>query len=157
MDPPHDKQNRNPKHHGKSEQCLQGGHMAGIGTNGFGVEGTLCSARISEPTPPCPTGVYDLEAVSCLSLLAPSVTEIASDFATVTVCPFLFLRKEWRPAGSLTQKLAAVLNRCATVNTEPAVGATRVPKGASGRWHPPNRRTFEAIGSPWIWASTRAI
>ncbi len=47
------------------------------------------------------------------------VTENASDFAAVTDCPVLFVRKSWWPTGSLTTNLVAALDRWAKANPEP--------------------------------------
>jgi hypothetical protein len=47
------------------------------------------------------------------------VTENASDFATVTDCPVLFVLKSWWPAGSLASNLALALDRWAKANPEP--------------------------------------
>jgi len=47
------------------------------------------------------------------------VTENASDFAAVTTCPVLLVRKAWWPADSLAPKLAAALDRWASANRHP--------------------------------------
>ena len=47
------------------------------------------------------------------------VTENASDFATVSICPVLFVRKSWWPPTSLAQRLAAALDRWARTNPDP--------------------------------------
>lgn len=47
------------------------------------------------------------------------VTENASDFAAVTECPVLFVRKSWWPSRSLAPNLAAALDRWAKANPEP--------------------------------------
>jgi hypothetical protein len=47
------------------------------------------------------------------------VTENASDFASVTTCPVLFVRKSWWPAESLAPRLAAGLDRWASANRQP--------------------------------------
>lgn len=47
------------------------------------------------------------------------VTENASDFAAVTSCPVLFVRKSWWPTTSLAPRLAAALDRWAAANPSP--------------------------------------
>ncbi len=47
------------------------------------------------------------------------VTENASDFAAVTDCPVLFVRKSWWPTQSLASSLAHALDRWAKVNPAP--------------------------------------
>lgn len=47
------------------------------------------------------------------------VTENASDFAAVTDCPVLFVRKSWWPTESLAPRLAAALDRWAKAHPEP--------------------------------------
>ena len=59
------------------------------------------------------------------------VTENASDFAAVTDCTVLFVRKSWWPAGSLASKLASALDRWAKANPEP---------GHWSHWLPGNLR-----------------
>ena len=49
------------------------------------------------------------------------VTENASDFAAVTTCSVLFVRKSWWPASSLASRLATAVERWASAN--PAPGA----------------------------------
>ena len=47
------------------------------------------------------------------------VTENASDFAHVTTCPVLFVRKSWWPRSTLAANLAAALDRWAAADDEP--------------------------------------
>jgi hypothetical protein len=47
------------------------------------------------------------------------VTENASDFAAVSTCPVLFVRKSWWPPTSLAERLAAAIDRWAAMNPEP--------------------------------------
>lgn len=47
------------------------------------------------------------------------VTENASDFASVTGCPVLFVLKSWWTPGMLAQRLATALDRWAAANPEP--------------------------------------
>jgi hypothetical protein len=47
------------------------------------------------------------------------VTENARDFAAVTDCPVLLVRRRWSPGGSLVPDLAAALDRWAAANPDP--------------------------------------
>jgi Domain of unknown function (DUF5615) len=47
------------------------------------------------------------------------VTENASDFAGVTTCAVLFVRKSWWPSASLATRLAAALGRWAAAHPDP--------------------------------------
>ncbi|MEX1007986.1 MAG: hypothetical protein WD271_09110, partial [Acidimicrobiia bacterium] len=47
------------------------------------------------------------------------VTENASDFAAVTTCPVLLVRKAWWPPETLASRLAAALERWASSNRQP--------------------------------------
>src|SRR5688500_17504090 len=47
------------------------------------------------------------------------VTENASDFAHVTTCPVLLVRKSWWRSQVLASRLATALNRWAAANPEP--------------------------------------
>jgi hypothetical protein len=47
------------------------------------------------------------------------VTENASDFAAVSTCAVLLIRKSWWLSESLSSKLAAALDRWASANREP--------------------------------------
>jgi hypothetical protein len=47
------------------------------------------------------------------------VTENASDFAHVTTCAVLFVRKSWWPQSTLAKRLAAALGRWAAANPHP--------------------------------------
>ena len=55
------------------------------------------------------------------------VTENASDFASATTCPVLFVRKSWWPPSSLSSKLAAAVDRWAKQNPEPGSFAHWLP------------------------------
>ena len=55
------------------------------------------------------------------------VTENASDFAAITACPVLLVRKAWWPAASLAETLAGALDRWATTNAEPGCWAHWLP------------------------------
>ena len=47
------------------------------------------------------------------------VTENIRDFAKVTTCPVVLVRKSWWPPEALSRRLAAALERWATANPEP--------------------------------------
>ncbi len=47
------------------------------------------------------------------------VTENASDFAHVSTCPVLFVRKSWWPSPSLASKLGHALDRWAAAYPDP--------------------------------------
>jgi hypothetical protein len=47
------------------------------------------------------------------------VTENASDFAHVTTCPVLLVRKSWWPQHVVAARLATALDRWAATNPEP--------------------------------------
>lgn len=47
------------------------------------------------------------------------VTENASDFATVTDCAVLLVRKSWWPSSSLASNLASAVDRWSHANPEP--------------------------------------
>jgi uncharacterized protein with PIN domain len=55
------------------------------------------------------------------------VTENASDFAAVVVCPVLLVRKSWWPQRSLASKLSDALDRWASVNEQPGNWAHWLP------------------------------
>jgi len=47
------------------------------------------------------------------------VTENASDFAHVTTCPVVFVRKSWWPRQALASRLADSLDRWSAANPDP--------------------------------------
>jgi hypothetical protein len=47
------------------------------------------------------------------------VTENASDFAYVTTCPVLFVRKSWWPEEVMATRLAEAIDRWASANPAP--------------------------------------
>jgi hypothetical protein len=55
------------------------------------------------------------------------VTENASDFAAVSVCPLLLVCKAWWPSASIAEKLAGALDRWATANPGPGNWAHWLP------------------------------
>lgn len=74
-------------------------------------------------TTPAELGAHNLPDDVLMQLAAGSgmvvVTENASDFATVTDCAVLFVRKSWWSAGSLAPSLASALGRWAVANPDP--------------------------------------
>lgn len=57
------------------------------------------------------------------------VTENASDFAGVTACPVVFVRKSWWPSRSLAPSLATALDRWASANPNPGPWPHWLPAG----------------------------
>lgn len=82
---------------------------------------------------PVQLGAHDLPDDELVRLAAAGgrvvVTENASDFATVTDCPVVFVLKSWWPSGSLPSRLAGALDRWAQQNPEPAPWAHWLPAG----------------------------
>lgn len=76
-----------------------------------------------DATTPSQLGAHNLPDETLIELAAADgrviVTENASDFAAVTTCPVLFVRKAWWPPGSLDTDLAAALDRWALPNKQP--------------------------------------
>jgi hypothetical protein len=74
-------------------------------------------------TSPARLGAHNLPDDTLIALAAADyrviVTENASDFAAVTVCPVLLVHKAWWPQESLASKLADALDRWAGVNEHP--------------------------------------
>lgn len=68
-------------------------------------------------------GAHNLSDEALVQLAASDgrviVTENASDFAGVTTCVVLFVRKSWWPSASLTTRLTAALGRWAAANPDP--------------------------------------
>jgi len=77
-----------------------------------------------DATSPYLLGAHNLPDQILIQLAAADrrviVTENASDFAAVTTCPVLFVRKSWWPVKSLASKLAAALDGWAAANPDPA-------------------------------------
>jgi hypothetical protein len=75
-----------------------------------------------DATTPARLGAHNLPDDVLVQLAAGDerviVTENASDFAAVTACPVLLVRKAWWPAGSLPASLAAALDRWAHANPD---------------------------------------
>lgn len=84
-----------------------------------------------DATTPLQLGAHNLPDETLISLAAADhrviVTENASDFATVGVCPVLLIRKSWWPQGSLASNLADALNRWADMNEQPGSWAHWLP------------------------------
>lgn len=74
-------------------------------------------------TTPSLLGAHNLPDDTVIQLAAADgrviVTENASDFAGVSSCPVLFVRKSWWPSASLSTRLAAALGRWASANPDP--------------------------------------
>lgn len=91
----------------------------------------LLRAAGHDATTPIQLGAHNLPDDALIELAAAEsrviVTENASDFAAVTVCPVLLVRKSWWPQESLAVKLADALDRWATVNQRPGNWAYWLP------------------------------
>ncbi len=83
----------------------------------------LLAAAGHDATTPAQLGAHNLPDDTLVFLAAAEqrviVTENASDFATVTTCPVLLVRKTWWPQESLAPRLAAALDRWAGENEQP--------------------------------------
>lgn len=83
----------------------------------------LLDALGHDATTPTKLGAHNLSDEVLVQLAATDgrviVTENASDFATVTDCPVLFVRKSWWSTGSLASSLASALDRWADANPDP--------------------------------------
>ncbi len=83
----------------------------------------LLNTAEHDATTPDRLGAHNLSDDVLVQLAAADerviVTENASDFAVVTACPILLVRKSWWPNESLAPKLAASLQRWAMANPEP--------------------------------------
>lgn len=76
-----------------------------------------------DATTPAYLGAHNVPDEVLIELAAAEgrviVTENASDFATVTTCPVLFVRKAWWPNDSLAARLAGAVDRWASDNRQP--------------------------------------
>lgn len=76
-----------------------------------------------DATTPSKLGAHNLSDEVLVQLASADnrviVSESASDFAQVTDCPVLFVRKSWWPTGSLASNMASALDRWADANPEP--------------------------------------
>jgi hypothetical protein len=83
----------------------------------------LLNAAGHDAVTPAQLGAHNLPDEVLVQLAASDrrvlVTENASDFAAVTTCVVLLVRKAWWPTGSLSRKLAAAVDRWATAHQEP--------------------------------------
>lgn len=83
----------------------------------------LLNAAGHDATTPLQLGAHTLPDDELVDIAAGDgrviVTENASDFAAVTACPVLLVRKSWWPAASLGPNLAEALRRWALANPEP--------------------------------------
>lgn len=83
----------------------------------------LLEAAGHDANTPARLGAHNLPDGMLVQLAAPEhraiVTENASDFAAVTICPVLFVRKAWWPASSLSSKLVEAIDRWAAANADP--------------------------------------
>ena len=92
----------------------------------------LLSDAGHDATTPSLLGAHNLPDEILVQLAAADrrviVTENASDFAAVTTCSVLFVRKSWWPASSLASRLAAALERWASANPAPGPFAHWLPE-----------------------------
>lgn len=83
----------------------------------------LLNAAGHDAITPARLGAHNLPDEVLIELAAADgrviVTENASDFAAVTTCPVLFVRKTWWPPDSLSSRLAAAVERWAAANRQP--------------------------------------
>ncbi len=91
----------------------------------------LLLAAGHDATTPARLGAHNLPDDTLIALAAGDrrviVTENASDFAAVTVCPVLLVRKSWWPQESLAAKLAVAIERWARVDEQPGNWAHWLP------------------------------
>jgi hypothetical protein len=83
----------------------------------------LLGAAGHDATTPAGLGAHNLPDDVLVQLAGADgrviVTENACDFATVTACPVVFVRKSWWPSASLAVSLTAALDRWASANPDP--------------------------------------
>lgn len=82
----------------------------------------LLNAVGHDATTPLALGAHNLPDDVLIDLADVSgviVTENASDFAAVTTCAVLFVRKSWWPPPQLASGLAAAVDRWANANADP--------------------------------------
>ena len=83
----------------------------------------LLQARGHDARTPFDLGAHSLPDDTLIDIAAAEgrviVTENASDFAHVTTCAVVFVRKSWWPPESLAARLAGSLDRWAAANPEP--------------------------------------
>ena len=92
----------------------------------------LLSVAGHDATTPYALGAHNLPDEILIQLAATDgrviVTENASDFAAVTTCSVLFVRKSWWPPSSLASRLAAAIEQWATANPAPGPFAHWLPE-----------------------------
>jgi len=92
---------------------------------------TLLAAAGHDATTPAQLGAHNLPDDVLVQLAFADerviVTENASDFAAVTACPVLLVRKAWWPSASMADMLAGALDRWANVNADPGSWAHWLP------------------------------
>lgn len=83
----------------------------------------LLAATGHDATTPLQLGAHNLPDDTLIALAAADrrviVTENATDFAEVTMCPVLLVRKSWWPRAQLAPRLADALDRWAGVHEQP--------------------------------------
>lgn len=83
----------------------------------------LLSAAGHDATTPARLGAHNLPDEVLVQLASAErrviVTENASDFAAVTSCPVLLVRKAWWPAASLADALSRAVDGWAATNPGP--------------------------------------
>lgn len=83
----------------------------------------LLRAAGHDATTPAELGAHNLPDEVVIELSAAEsrviVTENASDFAGVSTCPVLLIRKEWWPHRTMAARLAAAIDSWAAANRQP--------------------------------------
>ena len=91
----------------------------------------LLASAGHDATTPARLGAHNLPDDVLVELAATEarviVTENAVDFATVTTCPVLLVRKQWWPARTLSARLATAVDRWAAQHPEPGPWAHWLP------------------------------
>ncbi len=91
----------------------------------------LLAAAGHEASTPAQLGAHNLPDDTLIAFTAAEqrviVTENASDFAAVTACPVLLVRKAWWPSESLALKLADAVSRWTSIHGEPGNWAHWLP------------------------------
>ena len=91
----------------------------------------LLDARGHDATTPSKLGAHNLSDAALIEVATVErfviVTENASDFASVDSCPVLLVRKSWWPSRSLSERLAASVDRWVLANPDPGQWAHWMP------------------------------
>jgi hypothetical protein len=86
-----------------------------------------------DATTPAGLGAHNLSDEVLVQLAAAErrviVTENAVDFAAVTTCAVLLVRKAWWPANTLSTRLATAVGGWTTQNPAPGAWAHWLPRG----------------------------